>query len=347
MLTICNQQMIKGVIMVKILDCTLRDGANVVGTGFDGRLTKMIIEGLISSGIIMMEIGNANGVGATKANELAPLSDVGYLELIQPYLDVAEIGMFILAENATIKNIDLASRYGLKFLRVGANAGSTRNAYEAIYNIKEAGMKCKYSLMKSYVLKADRLAEEAKKLSEYGVDEITIMDSAGTMLPNQVAEYVRLLVNTIDIPVGFHGHNNLGLSVANALAAQKAGASVFDTGLLGMARSAGNCATELLIAIFQKNNLLKDINLYFLLDFLDDELIPAMGIYDYKPPVYPIDIVLGISGCHSSSIEMFKEISIEANVPLYKLIVEVSKIDRKTPNVNLLRKVANILLDKN
>lgn len=330
--------------MVKILDCTLRDGANVVGTGFNARVTKMIIEGMIRSGITTMEIGNANGVGAIDTHERAPLSDVEYLKLIQPYLHGTEIGMFMLAKNATIENIDLASKYGLKFLRIGANAGDAINTCEAITNVKEAGLKCRYSLMKSYVLSADKLAEEAKMLLEYGVDEITIMDSAGTMLPNQVTEYVKSLVRVIDIPIGFHGHNNLGLSVANALAAQRAGASVFDTGLLGMARSAGNCATELLVATFQRINLLNDINLYSLLNFLDDELIPAMDIYNYKPPVYPIDIVLGYSGCHSANVEMFKDISKEANVPLYKLIIEVSKIDRKSPNAKLLRKVANKLL---
>ena len=77
------------------------------------------------------------------------------------------------------------------------------------------------------------------------------MDSAGTMVPEQVDAYVRALKAAVAIPVGFHGHNNLGLSVANALAAQEAGATVFDCGLLGMARSAGNCATELAAAAFQ------------------------------------------------------------------------------------------------
>ena len=89
-------------------------------------------------------------------------------------------------------------------------------------------------------------------VESFGLDEITIMDSAGTMMPHQVSEYVKAMVAAVDIPVAFHGHNNLGLSVANAIAAAEAGGTVFDCGLLGMARSAGNCATELLVATFQR-----------------------------------------------------------------------------------------------
>ena len=74
------------------------------------------------------------------------------------------------------------------------------------------------------------------------------MDSADTMMPDDAFAYVKALKSRVKIPVAFHGHNNLGLSVANALSAYEAGADVFDCGLLGMAHSAGNCATELAAA---------------------------------------------------------------------------------------------------
>jgi 4-hydroxy-2-oxovalerate aldolase len=326
--------------MMKILDCTLRDGANVVGMGFDANLTKMMIEGLIKAGITTIEMGNAHGIGTVESSERAPLSDIEYLDLIQPYLPKAEIGMFMLKKYATQESIDIAAKYGLKFLRVGANAGDGAGACEGIRKVKAAGLKCRYSLMKAYVLSAEELAEEARMLSECGLDEITIMDSAGTMMPDQVEEYVKTLVAAVDIPVGFHGHNNLGLSVANALAAQKAGATVFDTGLLGMARSAGNCATELLVSAFQRNGWMQEIDLYELLNLLDEELIPAMKEYDYKPAVCPLDLILGYSGCHSGYTKMFMDIASQMNVSLYKIITEVSKIDRKAPSEDLIKKIA-------
>ena len=89
-----------------LMDCTLRDGANVIGKGFDARLTKMMIEGLIRSNIKLIEMGNCLGLGAYEANNsISPLNDIEYLELIQPYLDQAEIGMFMGVANANEKNI--------------------------------------------------------------------------------------------------------------------------------------------------------------------------------------------------------------------------------------------------
>ena len=75
-----------------VMDCTLRDGANVVGNGFDAHLTKMMIDGMIGAGITTIEMGNCLGLGAYEANNsIAPCTDEEYLELIQPYLDQAGV----------------------------------------------------------------------------------------------------------------------------------------------------------------------------------------------------------------------------------------------------------------
>lgn len=324
-----------------IMDCTLRDGANVVGKGFDAQMTKMMIEGMIAAGITTIEMGNCLGLGAYEADKsIAPCTDVEYLELIQPYLPQAEIGMFMGYKNASQENIDLAAKYGLKFLRIGANAGDGADACEGIKRVKAAGIKCRYSMMKAYILSPQELAEEAKMLAGCGLDEITIMDSAGTMMPHQVSAYAKAMVEAIGIPVAFHGHNNLGLSVANAIAAAEAGATVFDCGLLGMARSAGNCATELLVATFQRLGWFKEIDLYKLLDFLDGQLIPAMEEQGFHTAVKPYDLILGLSGCHSSFNKRFQDIAKECCVPLYPLVVEASKLDQKAPSEELIRQVA-------
>lgn len=325
-----------------ILDCTLRDGANIVGKGFSAELTKIMIEGLIKSNIKVIEMGNALGLGAYETNNaIAPLTDLEYLELIQPYISQAEIGMFMGLKNANKKNIELAVKYGIKFLRIGANAGDTNNACEAIRLVRKYGMKCRFSMMKGYVLSADELAAEAKMLCDCGLDEITIMDSAGTMMPNQVKEYISKMVAKIHIPVGFHGHNNLGLSSANALIAVEAGATVIDSGLMGMARSAGNCATEVAVATFQRQGEMQYVDFYTLLDFIDNELAPAMIEYGYKSAVSPLDLVYGFAGCHSNFAGILESVAKEKNVHLYKLIVKVSEIDQKAPTKELIERIAD------
>lgn len=327
-----------------LLDCTMRDGANVIGKGFDARLTKMMLEGLIRSNIKVIEMGNALGIGAYEANNsIAPLTDIEYLELVQPYLSQAEIGMFLGVKNANEKNIELAARYGLHFLRIGANAGDGEGSKEGIRLVKKNSMKCRYSLMKGYILSPKELAREAAMLEECGLDEITIMDSAGTMQPNEVKEYVHEMTKAVKIPVGFHGHNNLGLSSANAMAAEEAGAKVFDCGLMGMARSAGNCATEIAIANFQRIGKLMEIDFYTLLDFIDHELAPAMAEHGYHAAVKPLDLVYGLAGCHSSFENRFMSCASANGVPLYPLIIDVSKIDQKAPSEDLINKVAQEL----
>ncbi|MDR2095815.1 MAG: hypothetical protein LBP76_09915 [Treponema sp.] len=318
---------------MQLFDCTLRDGGNVLGNGFPKDLTVMILQGLLDNNITRIEFGNAYGIGAYEADgKTAPLTDMEYLDLVQPFLHRGEIGMFAGVKNTTEKNIALAASRGIKFLRIGANAGDGDAAKNGITLIRKYNMFPRYSLMKGYILSAKDLAEEAKKLEDWGLGAITIMDSAGTMTPYQVGEYVEALKEAVSIPVGFHGHNNLGLSAANALAAEKNGACELDCGLLGMARSAGNLPTELAAALFQRDQKLKEINLFGLLEFIDTKLAPAMAEHSYKAAVSPQDLILGFAGCHSNFLGLFKETAVAEKVNLYELIIEVSKKNRKNPS---------------
>ena len=295
----------------------------------------------MSAGIRDIEMGNCKGLGAyERLKAVNAPADEEYLRLVSPYLSRGRIGMFMLAKCAGKKNVEKAAGVGLHFLRVGANAGDGAQAVEAVRMVKEAGLVCRYSLMKAYVLSPAELAAEAKMLQDAGADRITIMDSAGTMFPSQTAEYVRALKSALSIPVGFHGHSNLGLSQANALSAVSAGADEIDGGLLGMARSAGNCATELAAAMLQRLGYLPEVDLYRLLDYLDNELIPAMRAYDYRVAVTPTDLMLGLTGCHSSFLPMIRKAAEENGVSLLRLIAAVSAVDRKSPSEELIKKIA-------
>ena len=335
----------KGLTEMRLFDTTLRDGGNVVGNGFSAELTISITKALLACGIKDIEIGNSSGLGGyEKLNAKKAATDEEYFEAVKPFLEQGRIGMFLYAKCADEKNIKRAAEIGLNFLRVGANAGDGASAIEAIKLVKKAGLVCRYSLMKAYVLTPDELAAESKLLQDAGVDIITIMDSAGYMLPEQTAAYVKALKSVLSIPVGFHGHSNLGMSQANALAAVAAGADEIDCGLLGLARSAGNCSTELAIASLKRVGYLEDADLYTLLDYLDNELIPVMkSDYNYHTAITPTDLILGMSGCHSSFLPLMRKAADEYHVSLFKLITEVSDINRKDPSQELIRETADRL----
>lgn len=329
---------------MRLMDCTLRDGANVVGKGFSAELTELMIQGLLDSGITLIEMGNALGLGAYEANaSIAPLTDEEYMAIAKPYLARGEIGMFMGWKNGSQENIDRAVAGNMAFLRIGANAGDAALAAPVVRRVKESGLRAFFSQMKGYVLPSDKLADEAALLEQNGLDLVTIMDSAGTMTPTSTYEYVAALKKAVSIPVAFHGHNNLGLASANAIAAADAGADVVDCGLMGMARSAGNIATELAVALYKDKGLLPEVDEYALLHFIDSRLMPAMAKHGYKPAVAPLDLVYGWAGCHSSFAAMFAGAAEKYGVDLYRLIVEVSRIDRKSPSEQLIAQVAQTL----
>lgn len=327
--------------MVKLMDCTLRDGANVVGKGFPADLTEIILDGLVAANVPIIELGNAGGIGAYEvAGFTQAETDERYLSIVKPYLGKSKIGMFLNAKRYQEKNIDVAKDAGLDFLRCGVDAGDCQVGFEPIKAIKKRGMEAFYSAMKAYLLTPEELAEEAKQLEDVGLDEFTIMDSAGTMVPDEVSRYTEALVKAVKIPIAFHGHNNLALSAANAMAAYESGAAILDCGLMGMARSAGNMPTEACAAMMQRKGVMEDVDLYGLLNCID-RLAPVMKErYDYHNPIPPFDLILGISGAHSSFGKLFRRVADEEKVSLYKLIVEVSNQNRKDPDEKLIRAVA-------
>ena len=68
-----------------------------------------------------------------------------------------------------------------------------------------------------------------------------------------------------------------------------------------------------------------------------------MEPYGYHVAVNPTDLMLGLSGCHSNFLPMFRKVAQEEQVSLLRLIADVSAIDRKAPDEALLRKTAKKL----
>ena len=333
--------------MIELLDCTLRDGANICGKGFPADITKMILEGLSNAKVPYVEFGNSGGIGAYEVAGFTDAeTDATYLDLLQPFLipgRTSQYGMFLNATRYREKNIAIAKDAGLDFIRVGAEAGRADIALEIIKEIKKCDMKAFYACMKAYLSSPEELVDEALKLQDAGLEQFTIMDSAGTLLPEDVSAYVSELKRNTALKIGFHGHNNLGMSAANAMAAYTAGADFLDGGLMGMARSAGKASTEVLVSILQRKGEFQVVDLYALLDCIEAISKIIEERYDYHNPIPPLDLIYGISGAHSSKGKLFKQVAGEKEVPLYRLIIETSKIDKRNPSAELMEMVAEKL----
>ena len=328
---------------MRLMDCTLRDGANVLGKGFPADLTALMLRGLIENGIRLIEFGNAGGIGAYDLGNIAPLTDREYLELAAPFMDRAELGMFLNAGRYRAENVALAARSGLRFLRIGAEPGRYALTCPIIEEVKRQGLRAEYSLMKAYLVPPEEAAAECRRLEEAGLDGLTVMDSAGCMKPGEVAAYFDILTSALGIPVLFHGHSNLGLAPATALAALDHGAAGADCGLLGMARSAGNIPTELMAALMQQRGELEEVDFFGLMRFLEEELVPAMEARGFRPALAPLDLILGLSGTHSSFLGAFRKVAEEEGVSLMRLIVETARLNRRNPSEAQMREAAGRL----
>ncbi len=326
---------------MELLDCTLRDGANIIGAGFDLEITEKVVKGLISSGIKTIELGHSSSIGGNFTSpKMASASDTEYLECISPYLSEANLGMFCQPRFVRDEDLELAAGYKLGFLRIGTNAGEVEQSEEVINKARNLGLEVRYSLMKAYALDSRKLAEDARKVESYGAQGVTIMDSAGYMLPEETGSYVKTMVNAVTIPVGFHGHNNMGLSVANALAAYREGAFSLDCSLMGLARSAGNAPTEVLVAALKRTGHLENVDIYTLFRFIEKDLLP---VFAPKSGITPLDLTFGFAGFHSNFLPLFRSIAEEEKVDLKQLIVEVSKKEKSNPSEELIRSSAKKL----
>jgi 4-hydroxy 2-oxovalerate aldolase len=107
--------------------------------------------------------------------------------------------------------------------------------------------------MMAHMIKPDHLAREAKKMESYGASRIVFLDSAGALTPSMVRNITLELCDALEVPVGFHAHNNLHAAVANSLTALSAGCQSIDACTRGYGAGAGNLSLEAFVALLEKD----------------------------------------------------------------------------------------------
>lgn len=236
-------------------DLTLRDGSHAI----KHQLTKeMIIEHCKfaeDAGISVVEVGHGNGLGASSiliGESL--LSDYDMLSTARKYLKNTKLSVHMIPGLGTIKDIDMAISLGVDIFRVASYCTETSVTKTYIEYLSKKGKHVYGVIMMSASCSVERLYEEACKMKSYGANAIIIMDSSGSYTPNDVTERISKLV-TLEIPIGFHGHNNLHLGVANSLAAIQSGASIIDVTINGFGAGAGNTPLETMIHLHNNDKI--------------------------------------------------------------------------------------------
>ncbi len=155
---------------------------------------------------------------------------------------------------------------------------STAEATERIIamakSAKDSGKKVQVSVQSAFgcgyegKIPEERVLNLVQKFLENGIQNISLADTAGHAIPDQVERMFNSIFNlNPDVDCVCHLHNTYGLGLANAYAAYRAGVKYFESSFAGLggcpftAVAAGNVATEDLVHMFQKMNLRKDIQL--------------------------------------------------------------------------------------
>jgi 4-hydroxy-2-oxovalerate aldolase len=325
---------------ISILECTVRDGSYLIDYQFTAEDTYIICSALAQVGFKLIEIGHGTGLRSSEiGKDKAAATDEEYLKAASMALSGtdSEFGMFFIPGIGIKDDLKIAAEYGMNFVRIGTNVTEVESAEPFIDYAKQLGMTVSSNLMKSYALSIDDFIEKAKLADQYGADIISVVDSSGGMFPFEVHEYISRLMDVTQKKIGFHGHNNLQLAVANALEAVKSGASVIDTTLQGMGRSAGNAQTEIIVMALEKFGYHTGIDVYRMLDIGEQLIKPMMN---KQQGVDDMSIVAGIAQFHSSFSGIINETARKYELDPRLLILKVSEIDRINITKELAEQVA-------
>lgn len=307
---------------IEILDCTLRDGSYPVNYAYSLSDTISICKSLEIAGIKDIEVGHGMGLGASSLKHGESIhSDLEYIAAAVDSVNNSNIGVFAIAGLATTSQLREGWRAGINFVRIGADVDKLDRTIELLLCAKELGLRASLNMMKTYAYTKEEVLYALQNLLHLDIETVSIVDSAGTMLPNQVAEYVDFLSKRIKPKIGFHGHNNLQLAIANSLSAANAGASVVDATMRGIGRSSGNAQIEVLVPVLGKSGIVTDVDYRHLVNFTDlffQDPYPRYGIDG-------IELACGVSGLHSSFLPELVEYANTNELDLLELIQEVTK----------------------
>lgn len=330
--------------MLKLLDTTLRDGSYVIDFQFTSNDTAVIAARLDEAGAHYIELGHGLGLRAGSRPDMRqPEPDEAYLEAAAAAVKRNKWGMFFIPGIGTMEDVELAAKYGMHFIRVGTNVTEIELSEPFIRRAKELGMEVFANYMKTYASTPDEVAARAVISASYGADCVCVVDSAGGMLPEDVTAYIRAIKQRTDVAVGFHGHNNLGLAVANSLVAIDAGAAVVDTSVRGMGRSSGNTVTEIFLLTLKRKGIDLGMDVTAILDLAEKHIDPLLKNYQQ---VDSIGIISGYAQFHSSYLGKILDYANRYRIDPRELIVRVTNVDRVNAPDDLVNRLSQELADE-
>ncbi|HET8706506.1 MAG TPA: 4-hydroxy-2-oxovalerate aldolase, partial [Pseudomonadales bacterium] len=179
-------------------------------------------------------------------------------------------------------------------------------------------------LMMAHMISPEALLEQALLMESYGANCIYCTDSAGYMMPDDVKVRISLLREKLkpETELGFHGHHNLALGVANSLVAVECGANRIDGSAAGLGAGAGNTPLEIFAAVMDRVGADTGIDIFKLMNVAEEKIIPMM---DHLVRVDRDSLTLGYAGVYSSFLLFAKRAGAKYGVASQDILLEMAR----------------------
>lgn len=298
---------------ILISDPTLRDGNHAISHQLTADQIAIYCKAAENAGVPIVEVGHGNGLGASSLNVgIATTSDKIMLKMARKHLVKSKLGIHVIPGFATInKDINNAIDYGVDVFRIASHCSEADVTENHISYCSRMGKTVFGVLMMSHMLDEKGLLDQGLKMQDYGAEGLILMDSSGNYLPADVTKKVSYLVKNLNIPIGFHAHNNLGMGIANSIAAIESGARILDGCARGFGAGPGNAQLEVLVAVLHRMGYETGIDLYKMLEASD---IAETELMKKIPTTNSTSIVSGLSGVFAGFLKPVNRAAAEFNV---------------------------------
>jgi 4-hydroxy-2-oxovalerate/4-hydroxy-2-oxohexanoate aldolase len=306
-------------------DNCLRDGMHPKRHQISIEQMIAVATGLDEAGVPLIEVTHGDGLGGASVNYGFPShTDEEYLRAVIPRLKRAKVSALLLPGIGTVDHLRMAHECGVRAIRVATHCTEADVSEQHMALSRKLGLDTVGFLMMAHLIEPDALVAQAKLMQSYGANCVYITDSAGYMLPDDVAARVGALRDALEpgTEVGFHGHHNLAMGVANSLAAVAAGANRIDGSAAGLGAGAGNTPLEIFNAVCQRIGIETGVDVFKLMDVAEDLVVPMM---DQPIRVDRDSLILGFAGVYSSFLLFAKRASAKYGVPSADILVELGR----------------------
>ncbi len=310
---------------IELTDVTLRDGMHAVRHQFSVDDVSAIASALDGTGVALIEATHGDGLGGSSVQYgFAKETEEDFLRAACSAVKNTKIAALLLPGIGIVDEMKRAVEYGIKAVRIATHSTEADISQQHIEEARKLNLDTVGFLMMAHMTPVEVLAEEAKKMASYGAHCVYIVDSAGAMLMDEARRKVSALRNVLpdDVQVGFHAHNNLGVSVANSIAAVEEGAYRIDASLAGLGAGAGNTPIEVFVAACEKYGIDTGVNLYPIMDAAEDVLRPRI---DHPVLTDKVSLTIGYAGVYSSFLHHATKAAKQFSVDPRDVLVEMGK----------------------